>query len=154
MHMTIISDSNKGCHESLPDARMRRRKFWELDISGKPAHIEIFGSGLEAVRFLLDRIYADPTISMDTTIGKKAMSGEELVGALLQIRKELIVEEAMQEVMADDVKELGWGMRMRAQVLSNEGYSKEQILEVLKFEYPDYIRADIASRKPQGVVWA
>lgn len=130
--------------QELPDAQARRRRYWEGTPETRYARTDI--EPLAGIRFLIDRLYCDGSISYSSSIGA-AFSAEELMGILLRVRDELISREYDSLLEEDDPEALGWSIRNRMMELKTQGFSPEQINEIIKLEYPGHIRMDIVARQ-------
>lgn len=126
--------------KELPQNQLRRMKYWELDQSGNPSRPDI--SALDGIRFILRRIYSDSTINLDSSFGKHACSFEEFVGILLKIRDELIIHESY-EAIQNDASDSDGPMKIRMAELAREGFEDREIKEVIKMEFPIWIRSEI-----------
>lgn len=80
------------------------------------------------------------------------MSAEELVGCLLVIRDALIVHQHEESIQSDDPTALETPIRIRMSDLLAHGYSKDDALQVVRWEYPVWLRHDMFERQ-RGKAW-
>ena len=120
--------------DSLPETIVRRSRYWEKDCKGLPL-VESTDEALDRVRFLINQIYSDPDINMNTCLGRY-LSAEELMGILLSLRRYLVIMQTDERLREGGPRDYDVGIRLRIIDLKMDGFGHDQIKELVRREYP------------------